>query len=130
MGKVRVGWPESNPIEAIQFDPARRDLRVKFKQGARKTMVSLAFPRNFLGLGKEVTKVRLDGTFVPIEESMTATYKTVRFTLTEPVKEALITESGGFPFFMVSGIAIVGGVVIGGVLGLLFRRKLPAVAED
>lgn len=130
LGKAVVAWPESNLIEGIRFDPARRDLKVKFVVGARKTRVSLAFPRDFLGTGKEVTKVRLDGVFVPTEETMTLTHKVVRFSLQEPVKEALITESGGFPFFMVSGIALVGGLVIGTVVALLFRRVLPAVAED
>lgn len=130
LGKAVVAWPENNLIEGIQFEPARRELRVKFAPGARKTRVSMAFPRAFLGLGKEVTKVRLDGVFVPIEETITATHKVVRFTLNEPVKEALLTESGGFPFFMVSGIALVGGLVIGTVVALLFRRVLPAVAAD
>jgi hypothetical protein len=130
LGKAVVAWPENNLIERIQFEPARRELRVKFAPGARKSRVSMAFPRDFLGLGKEVTKVRLDGVFVPIEETITSTHKVVRFTLQEPVKEALLTESGGFPFFMVSGIALVGGLVIGTVVALLFRRVLPAVAEN
>jgi hypothetical protein len=46
------------------------------------------------------------------------------------VKEILLTESQGFPFFAVTGIALLGAVLIGGIIGILFRRKLPAVADD
>jgi hypothetical protein len=128
--KSIIAWPESSPIGSIEFDAPQRKLKLKFPPGARKTTVSLAFSRRLLGIGKEITKVRLDGQFIEAEENITATHRVVRFRIEEPAKEALLTESGGFPFFLVSSIAIVGGLIIGAVVALLFRRKLPAVADD
>jgi hypothetical protein len=129
-GMQTVAWPDSSPVEKVEFDAARRILKVKLRQGERKTRVSVAFPRTMLGLGREITLVRLDGRFVAANETSTATHKAVTFEVVEPASEAVLTESGGFPFFMVSGLALVGGLVIGTVVALLFRRKLPAVAED
>ncbi len=129
-GKLTVAWPELSAIDKIEFDAARRQLKLKFAPSARKTIVSIAIPRTMLGLGKELSHVRLDGRFVDSDETTTATHKVIRFALDEPAREAMMVESGGFPFFMVSGIAIVGGILIGGVVALLFRRKLPAVPED
>ncbi|MDX2268500.1 MAG: hypothetical protein NW208_10375 [Bryobacter sp.] len=130
LSKVAVAYPEANPIEKILFEPRERKLYLRFPPNARKSLVSVAFPRQLLGIGKEITKVRLDGRFIPTDETITATHRTVRFRLEETAKEALLTESGGFPFFLVSSIAIVGGLVIGAVVALLFRRKLPAVRDD
>ncbi len=130
LGKATVGWPESTQIANIAFNPRERKLYLRFPPGARKTMISLAFPRKLLGIGKEVTKVRLDGQFIETEEYITHSHRAVRFRLDNPAKEALLTESGGFPFFLVSSVAIVGGLLIGAVVALLFRRKLPAVAPD
>lgn len=130
LSKSVLAWPEATPIEKIEFNARERKLVVKFPPGTRKTTISLAFARRLLGIGKEITKVQLDGRFVPVEEYITTTHRTVRITIDEPVKEALLTESGGFPFFLVSSIAIVGGLIIGTVVALLFRRKLPAVADD
>ena len=129
-GKLTVAWPESSPIDKIEFDAARRHLKLKFPPTARKTIVSIAFPRTMLGLGNELSHVRLDGRFVESEESTTTTHKSIRFRLDEPAREALLTESGGFPFFMVTAIALAGAILIGGVFGMLFRRKLPPVADD
>jgi hypothetical protein len=83
-----------------------------------------------LGLGRELAHVRLDGRFVMSDEMNTATHKTIRFVVEEPVKEVLLKESQGFPFFVVTMSILVGAVLIGGVIGLLFRRKLPAVPGD
>jgi hypothetical protein len=130
LGKSVIAWPESTPIDRIEFNARDRKLLVKFPAGTRKTTVSLAFARGLLGIGKEITKVRLDGRFVPVEEYISSTHRTVRITIDEPAKEALLTESGGFPFFLVSSIALVGGLIIGTVVALLFRRKLPAVPQD
>ncbi len=129
-GKLTVSWPESSPIDKIEFEATRRHLKVKFTPTARKTIVSVAFPRTMLGLGNELSHVRIDGRFVESEESTTATHKSIRFHLDEPAREALLTESGGFPFFMVTGVALAGAILIGGVFGMLFRRKLPAVPDD
>ena len=129
-GKLTVAWPEISAIEKIEFDAARRQLKLKFSPSARKTIVSIAIPRTMLGLGRELAHVRLDGRFVDSDETTTATHKVIRFALNEPAREALMVESGGFPFFMVSGVAIVGGILIGGVIGMLFRRKLPAVPDE
>lgn len=128
--KVTVAWPESAPIQTIRFDGAKRELFLVLSPGARKTVVSVAMPRKLLGIGKEIAKVRLDGQFIPTDETITATHRTVRFRLENPAREALLTESGGFPFFMVSAVAIGGGVFLGIFLALLFRRKLPAVPAD
>jgi hypothetical protein len=130
LSKVAVAWPESNLIQEVFFEPRQRKLLVRFPQGTRRTVVSLAFPRQLLGIGKQVTTVRLDNRFVTTEETITSTHRTVRFLIDEPAKEALLTESGGFPFFVVSSVAIVGGLIIGTVVALLFRRKLPAVRDD
>ncbi len=129
-GKLTVAWPEISAIEKIEFDAARRQLKLRFSPLARKTIVSIALPRTMLGLGRELAHVRLDGRFVDSDETTTATHKVIRFALDEPAREALLVESGGFPFFMVSGVAIVGGILIGGVIGMLFRRKLPAVPDE
>lgn len=129
-GKLTVAWPEISAIDKIEFDAARRQLKLKFLPSARKTIVSIAIQRTMLGLGTELAHVRLDGRFVDSDETTTATHKIIRFTLDEPAREAMLVESGGFPFFVVSGVAIVGGILIGGVVALLFRRKLPAVPED
>lgn len=129
-GRLTVSWPESSPIDKIEFDAARRQLKLKFSPTARKTIVSIAFPRTMLGLGNELSHVRIDGRFVESEESTTATHKSIRFHLDQPAREALLTESGGFPFFMVTGVALAGAILIGGVFGMLFRRKLPAVPDD
>ncbi len=128
--QVTVAWTESSPVEAILFEPTRRQLRLRFKPGTRKALVSLALPRKMLGLGRELSHVRLDGRFVESDELNTATHKSIRFRIDEPVKEGLIQESQGFPFFVVTGTALVGAVLIGGVIGLLFRRKLPPVQDD
>jgi hypothetical protein len=129
-GKYTVAWPESSPIDQLSFDAIKRELRLKLKAGSRKTMVSIAFPRTMLGLGRELSHVRLDGRFVESDETTTPTHKSIRFNVDEPVKEILLTESQGFPFFAVTGIALLGAVIIGGIIGILFRRKLPAVADD
>ena len=129
-GKLTVAWPESSPIDKIEFDAARRELHLKFLPSTRKAIVSIAFPRTMLGLGRELSHVRLDGRFIESDETTTATHKSIRFRIDEPIKEALLTESQGFPFFAVTGIALLGAVIIGGVIGILFRRKLPAVPED
>lgn len=129
-GRLAVAWPETAPIEKIEFDAARRQLKLKFPALARKTIVSVAFPRTMLGLGKELAHVRLDGRFIDSDETTTSTHKVIRFRLDDPAREATMIESGGFPFFMVSGVALVGAILIGGVIGMLFRRKLPAVPDD
>jgi hypothetical protein len=129
-GKYTIAWPESTPIDKFLFDPRRRELRLKFLPNTRKAIVSIAIPRTMLGLGRELSHVRLDGNFVVSDETTTATYKAIRFVIDEPVKEALLTESQGFPFFAVTGIALLGAVIIGLMIGFLFRRKLPAVPED
>ncbi len=129
-GKVTVAWHESAPIESLAFDPIRRELRLKLVPGTRKAIVSLALPRTMLGLGRELSHVRLDGRFASSDEMNTATHKTIRFVVDEPVREVLIKESQGFPFFLVTSTALVGAVLIGGVIGLLFRRKLPPVKDD
>lgn len=129
-GKLTVAWPESSPIEKLDFDAARRELRLKLLPGTRKALVSIAIPRTMLGMGKELSHVRLDGRFVESDETTTATHKSIRFNIDEPVREVLLTESQGFPFFAASGIALLGAIIIGGVIGMLFRRKLPAVAEE
>ncbi len=130
-GKLTVAWPESTPIDKLDFDAARRELRLKLVPGTRKAIVSIAIPRTMLGMGKELSHVRLDGRFINSDETTTATHKSIRFIVDEPAKEVLLTESQGFPFFAVTGLALVGAIIIGGVIGMLFRRKLPAVpAED
>ncbi|WP_031496418.1 hypothetical protein [Bryobacter aggregatus] len=129
-GRLTVAWPQASAIEKIEFDAARRQLRIKFPPTARKTVVSLAFPRTMLGLGKELAHVKLDGRFIDSDETTTATHKVIRFALEEPGREATMVESGGFPFFLVSGISLVGAILIGGVIGLLFRRQLPAVPQE
>ncbi len=129
-GKLTVAWPESSPIEKLDFDAVRRELRLKLLPGTRKAIVSIAFPRTMLGMGKELSHVRLDGRFVSSDETTTATHKSIRFVVDEPVKEVLLTESQGFPFFAVSGVALVGAIIIGGVIGMLFRRKLPPVPDE
>lgn len=129
-GRLTVAWPESSPIEKLEFDAPRRELHLKFLPNTRKAIVSIAIPRTMLGLGRELSHVRLDGRFVESDETTTSTHKSIRFVIDEPVKEALLTESQGFPFFAVTGIALLGAVIIGGVIGMLFRRKLPAVPED
>lgn len=129
-GKVTVAWPESSPVQSLFFDPIKRELRLKLMEGTRKAIVSLAVPRTMLGLGRELAHVRLDGRFVMSDEMNTATHKTIRFVVEEPVKEVLLKESQGFPFFVVTMSILVGAVLIGGVIGLLFRRKLPAVPDE
>jgi len=129
-GKLTIAWPESSPIESVNFDAARRELHVKFLPNTRKAIVSIAIPRTMLGLGKELSHVRLDNRFIESNETTTETHKSIRFRIDEPVKEALINESQGFPFFAVTGIALLGAVLFGGIIGILFRRKLPAVPED
>ncbi len=129
-GKLTVAWPESSPIDKIDFDAARRELRLKLLSGTRKAIVSIAIPRTMLGMGKELSHVRMDGRFVESNETTTATHKSIRFSIEEPVREVLLTESQGFPFFAVTGIALVGAIIIGGVIGILFRRKLPAVPDE
>jgi hypothetical protein len=128
--QVTVAWTESSPIEAILFEPRRRELLLRFKPGTRKALVSLALPRKMLGLGRELSHVRLDGRFVESDELNTATHKSIRFRIDEAVKEGLIKESQGFPFFVVTGTALLGAVLIGGVIGLLFRRTLPPVVDN
>jgi hypothetical protein len=61
---------------------------------------------------------------------LTATHRAVRFRIDEPAKEATLTESGGFPFFLVSSVAIGGGLVIGTVVAFLWRKKLPPVEDE
>lgn len=129
-GKVNVAWPETTPIDKVEFDPIKRELHLKFLPGTRKAIVSLAIPRTMLGLGKELSHVRLDGRFIDSNETTTATHKAIQFTIDEPVREALLKESQGFPFFAVTGIALLGAIIIGLMIGFLFRRKLPAVPED
>jgi len=129
-GKLTVAWPESSPIEKLDFDAARRELRIKLIPSTRKAIVSIAFPRTMLGLGRELSHVRLDGQFVESDEVTTETHKSIRFRIDETVKEVLLTESSGFPFFAVTGLALVGAIIIGGVIGMLFRRKLPAVQTE
>lgn len=129
-GKLTVAWPESTPIDKLEFDASRRELHLKFLPSTRKAIVSIAVPRTMLGLGRELSHVRLDGRFIESDETTTATHKSIRFRIEEPVREALITESQGFPFFAVTGIALLGAVLFGGIIGILFRRKLPAVPED
>ena len=129
-GRLTVAWPENTPIDKLEFDAARRELHLKFLPNTRKSIISIAIPRTMLGLGKELSHVRLDGRFIESDETTTATHKSIRFTIDEPVREALLTESQGFPFFAVTGIALLGAVLFGGIIGILFRRKLPAVPED
>lgn len=129
-GRLTIAWPETSPIDKVEFDAARRELHLKFLPTTRKAIVSIAIPRTMLGLGRELSHVRLDGRFVESDETTTATHKSIRFRIDEPVREALLTESQGFPFFAVTGIALLGAIVIGLVIGFLFRRKLPAVVEN
>ncbi len=130
LSKAVIAWPESTLIASIEFNAQNRKLKLKFPPGTRKTRISVAFPRRLIGFGKEITKVNLDGRFVPTEEYLTESHRTVRFQIDEAAKEALLTESGGFPFFLVSTIAIVGGLIIGTVVALLWRKKLPPVDAD
>jgi hypothetical protein len=130
LGKAVVAWPETTLIEGVEFNAQNRKLKLKFPPGTRKTMISVAFPRRLIGFGKEITKVNLDGRFVATEEYLTATHRAVRFRIDEPAKEATLTESGGFPFFLVSSVAIGGGLVIGTVVAFLWRKKLPPVEDE
>jgi hypothetical protein len=122
-----VLYPLEGPVASITHEDQQQTVRLKVRASGT---ASIAYARDLLGGGKEAAQVKMGRNSLRANESTSPTYRVLNFEAPAGAEEIVVTESQGYPISAISGTILVGSLLLGGVLALLFRRRLPAVPEE